>query len=413
MRKKCIDHQGKQHNSLGAMCKFFGIYRQLYYVRERNGWSLEKILTTPVGETKKITFRGITYKTHQEFADAMVKTKQTLYSRTTIIIRLPKCKKSDGSIDEKKVEKLLSSTVETIDEGGVIYKITSLRSNKVYIGKTVQDPNKRWNDHQWEALNTDEGGPLKDEIRKEGVEFMKFEVIAEAPNSEKLNELELWFISKYNSVYPNGLNGNNGGGGSSGVGTVVTYKNKKYASLMALGKAYGINGKNIVQRINAYGMSIDEAVNAGSDMREFEYKGIVYPNRKAYILQNDKNPQTIACRMSNGYTFEEAMNLLDGESICPICENKFQPKSTRHKYCSNKCKWKAKNSKKNCKESSEGFRNITVIKGKKFRSDVEVSKYFNIGRQSFRSRLKRGMSAVEAIIDINPKAIDLIKALDN
>ena len=54
MNKKTIeDHLGNKFESVATMCRFWGIDRRTYQARIKLGWSVERALTTPVGENEK------------------------------------------------------------------------------------------------------------------------------------------------------------------------------------------------------------------------------------------------------------------------------------------------------------------------------------------------------------------------
>lgn len=80
----------------------------------------------------------------------------------------------------------------------VIYKITNTVNNKVYIGQTQRTLETRVREHL-QASETGEGFYLHSAIRKYGWDKFTVEVIAETDNIEILNELEKFYISKYNS----------------------------------------------------------------------------------------------------------------------------------------------------------------------------------------------------------------------
>jgi len=93
---------------------------------------------------------------------------------------------------------------------GYIYKISNDFNDKVYIGQTIQTVEKRWQDHLYSAINSDRY--LYKSIRKHGVEHFKIEEIEKCAN-DKLNEREVYYISKFDS-YNNGYNLTPGGDGS-------------------------------------------------------------------------------------------------------------------------------------------------------------------------------------------------------
>ena len=81
-----------------------------------------------------------------------------------------------------------------------IYKIENLINGKVYIGQSVHIE-RRWTEHCLPSARSLIGKAIK----KYGKENFSFQVLNEC-SKEKLNELEEYYISKYNSVVPNGYN---------------------------------------------------------------------------------------------------------------------------------------------------------------------------------------------------------------
>ena len=80
----------------------------------------------------------------------------------------------------------------------VIYKITNNVNGKVYIGQTHRSVESRIAEHV-NSANRGDGYYLHSAIRLYGWENFKYEVIAETDNSDVLNELESFYIHKYNS----------------------------------------------------------------------------------------------------------------------------------------------------------------------------------------------------------------------
>jgi group I intron endonuclease len=103
---------------------------------------------------------------------------------------------------------------------GYIYRITNTQTNKVYIGKTVQDdPIKRWNEHKLMSTKDKGGCPaLRDAMRAHGIAAFRFEVIIICFD-EACDQIEREYIAKYNCIVPNGYNileGGQCGGGFKG-----------------------------------------------------------------------------------------------------------------------------------------------------------------------------------------------------
>jgi group I intron endonuclease len=86
---------------------------------------------------------------------------------------------------------------------GVIYKITNLIDGKVYVGQTKQKPERRWSQHKKEKRGN---CAIHKAINKYGKENFIFEVIDSANNQEELNNLEMDYIKKLDSLVPQGYN---------------------------------------------------------------------------------------------------------------------------------------------------------------------------------------------------------------
>ena len=101
---------------------------------------------------------------------------------------------------------------------GYIYKITCLENSKIYIGQTMQEFNKRMIGHLSKANTSATNSPLHLAIRKYGWDNFSKEIIKtiECDSKEELrdelNEYEIYYISKYDSlVHHNGYNISKGG----------------------------------------------------------------------------------------------------------------------------------------------------------------------------------------------------------
>ena len=94
---------------------------------------------------------------------------------------------------------------------GFIYKITNTRNGKVYIGQTINKPEKRITEH----LNGHGQCPaLSNAIKGHGKKAFVFEILHEVFDF-MLNDLEIQEIKNHNSLVPNGYNLTFGGEGGS------------------------------------------------------------------------------------------------------------------------------------------------------------------------------------------------------
>lgn len=92
----------------------------------------------------------------------------------------------------------------------IIYKITNRVNNKVYIGLTTQGLLQRQREHICRFNRGERDHKLYNAMRKYGIESFSFEPICSALLEEHLKELEIYFITEYNS-FNRGYNMTTGG----------------------------------------------------------------------------------------------------------------------------------------------------------------------------------------------------------
>ena len=107
---------------------------------------------------------------------------------------------------------------------GYIYKISNTVNNKLYIGQTVKTIQTRFREHIRSArTNTNQTMIIPKAIKKYGEDnfsISEIEKIIEDSKEElfnKLNEREIFYISLYNTVRPNGYNVTSGGHNSDNL----------------------------------------------------------------------------------------------------------------------------------------------------------------------------------------------------
>lgn len=87
---------------------------------------------------------------------------------------------------------------------GVIYKITNIVNNKIYIGQTTKSIRRRWSQHK--NCSKKLVSPLYRAMTKYGFESFIIEQVDTAETRKTLNEKEEYYINIFNSRCPNGYN---------------------------------------------------------------------------------------------------------------------------------------------------------------------------------------------------------------
>jgi group I intron endonuclease len=112
----------------------------------------------------------------------------------------------------------------------IIYKATNLVNNKIYIGQTKNEIEKRIKGHIKESKNENTKRPFLISIKKHGIDNFLFEEIDRADTFDELDEKEIYWINFYNST--NNKIGYNILGGGQGKKMIT---NEAYSKIISDG----------------------------------------------------------------------------------------------------------------------------------------------------------------------------------
>ena len=111
------------------------------------------------------------------------------------------------------IQKPFSAMLKNVTNGReikcVIYKITNINTQEIYIGKTKADVTKRWTEHIKTSLNigTVARSKIHDALFKHWDDFT-FEILEEVDDESKLSQREKYYINFYQSnIYGYNMNG--------------------------------------------------------------------------------------------------------------------------------------------------------------------------------------------------------------
>ena len=101
---------------------------------------------------------------------------------------------------QKQFNQMLKNVLGATDPRNVIYSITNLKTNEIYIGKTKAEVSKRWSEHIKSSLNigTIKSTKIHEALYNHWDEFV-FAVVEKVPLEENLSMREKFYIDFYQS----------------------------------------------------------------------------------------------------------------------------------------------------------------------------------------------------------------------
>ena len=165
---------------------------------------------------------------------------------------------------------------------GIIYKVTNIINQKVYIGQTVQTLHKRRIRHESGSRKRNTLIHFHRALKKHSFEKFKWEVLEYCHDKTELDDLEYHYILQFNS-YKNGYNQTFGGEGS--CGRVCTESTKKRISKGKTGIPLSEKHKVKLSIIRSGAKKSVDHVNKVAEANSKFWK-ITYPNGKKEIIRN-------------------------------------------------------------------------------------------------------------------------------
>lgn len=251
---------------------------------------------------------------------------------------------------------------------GIIYKYTS-PSNKNYIGQTINPPEKRKIQHIQDTKN---GSTLifHNAIRKYGINTFTYEILDIASSKEELNNLEIYYIEKYNSYYKNGNGYNMTFGGEGANGYIFTEDDRIKLSI-SLKKFFKENPESLINmsnRTKEYNkLHPEKAKNHSKFMKEFsnlqENKEKSINTFKKYREENPESNSINSKEVWKRDGHKEKMSNIQKEYLENNPEEKTKRINRLIEYSNNNKEYHSKymKEKSNTPENKERFKNIIKI----------------------------------------------------
>lgn len=157
---------------------------------------------------------------------------------------------------------------------GIIYKVTNDLNTNIYIGQTIYLLENRWEWHLKKSQDLNDNSKFHRAIRELGKEHFKIEEITRV-NIKDLDDVEIYYINKYDSFF-NGYNSTLGGGGKRSyvytdkviVEDIINMYNKGISS-NTIGAKYKVDKATIIRVLKLYKVEIkNRAFNPPEKERE-------------------------------------------------------------------------------------------------------------------------------------------------
>lgn len=164
-----------------------------------------------------------------------------------------------------------------------IYKITNIKNNKFYIGKSV-NIYKRWQEH----CRIIDNCPIHKAIQKYGKNNFKFEIIEQC-SQEELNDKEIYWIKYYNGYESfNCYNATRGGDGASHpiklshdeLLQIISLLKENKKTIVEIANMFKVSTKTISDINNGHSRILE---NEKYPIRENKYDGHLTIQKKQYV----------------------------------------------------------------------------------------------------------------------------------
>ena len=159
-----------------------------------------------------------------------------------------------------------------MERTGCIYKIENKINNKVYIGQTVQNPFDRLKEHFRHCIVGDIKVGLYADMHLYGISAFTIEIVEDDIAKEDLDAKEIYYISKFNCITPNGYNLTRGGQYSEHSNKLTQENVREIISRIRAGAAF----KDLATVFNVNYSTISD-INCGDT---WHFKDEIYPIRQ-------------------------------------------------------------------------------------------------------------------------------------
>lgn len=202
----------------------------------------------------------------------------------------------------------------------IIYKITNLINNKIYIGQTRRSLRSRWLQHSNPNTSNKNGSRiLRYAILKYRKENFKIEQIDEASTLKELNEKEYLWIENMNCIAPNGYNLVSGGNTAKEISEETR---KKMSEAQKKRPSATKETRKKLSEANKGKKRTKEAKERYSKSK----RGVLNPNYGKIYTKEERSIQSIKMSGKNGFNYGKKLSKKTRKKISEMRKNKCSDK---------------------------------------------------------------------------------------
>ena len=183
-----------------------------------------------------------------------------------------------------------------------IYKIENKINGKIYVGQSIHIT-KRWSQHKNNYLSSTHQSALYEAFKKYGLDNFTFSIIEECDLTE-LDNKEIFWITKLNTLVPNGYNISCGGQGRKNFlydYKVISERYKEIGNSKKVAEEFNCDFKTVLNACHSYNIPMN-------------------CTKEKAVYQIDKDTDEILACYSNLHTaYREGLQRPYDSSISRVC----------------------------------------------------------------------------------------------
>ena len=387
----CYDHLGNKFNSRIEMCRHYGITKGMYCYREEHGWTLEEILT---GKITCYDHLGNGFKTRREMCKFHNMDEKTFASR----IHLGWSVKDALEMKEKKYYDHLGNEFNTVGELIRHYGLTEhiyykrMSEGNMSLEEVLTTPDYKTTLECYDHLGN------KFSSQKEMCEHYGLHYSTLTKRLKQGMSLKDALTCKDRHV-------------------CYDHLGNEFASRVEMGKYYGINYAALSKRLES-GMSIKDAltvkVSNGTECQD--HLGNKFNSVNDMCRHYNISSVTFRGRVTKGWSIKDALTKkVDTRERVQCCDHLGNKFNSREELCRHynisvdtllsrlRSGWTLKDA---LTTETKSKQDLYDSFGNKFKSKKELAEHYGVDRQTYFYRIGAGYSSEEAL-GIRGRGLDI------